>query len=1399
MKKFVSLALCLAMIMAWIPGGAAGAANGAPFAGGSGTEDDPYLVSTQLQLMEVDNYSSCYFLQTTDIELYFGFEGGGVLTGTYDGGGHSITELRTALFDVNNGTIRNLTLVKPRVYAEGVGWTAKTDLRYGILTNTNNGTIENCHVQAGGIEIRTYDVSLLNMPAQTLHFSVGALAGVNTGTISNCCVTKDEADSWNLIEAYCSGADWRNVDVTVISAPGGVAGWNQASGTIQNCYSDLPVTSGSTYDYVEKNPGLLCGFNEGTVTGCCYGDAKVTGGDDGSVITGGGDGTAEAEQTEAGQTLADRLNQAGGEPYWGLDGNGWIQMNARRLGASAGLPSGTYDMGLEEAPVEVTAALDEDVEGAQVYYTALGQASGKQPYAGPIRLTGDTELLLWGQLSEHVYRASHYSYQDLRYPVRADQPAGTYDAPIRVALSCAEPGAQIYYTTDGKDPTTSSSRYSYASEIRILGTTTVKAVAQIDGVYGDVLTYEYVISPGVTASPAGGSFEQPIEVTLEAREGYELWYTLDGSDPTRGTGIKYEGPVTICRTTDLKVAPRRDGGWGKVTTFSYQYPPVIVTATPDGGELGDAVRVSLACSADYAQLSYKLGDGEEQPYEGPVGVVDSTQLTVYARYDGQLMAEETFSYTLPMFEIQVTPKYGSYEGIQTIELSCNREEAELYYALDDSSPYKNGTLYTGPFELDRSATLWVEARLWGKTLAVNSYRYTLELPEVTTNWAPGDWYAPLEVELTTEPGYRILYTLDGSDPKIYGVEYTEPIRIEEPVTTVIRAVPQSIDFDDEYGTTSDFRYTFSKQKVEFYQMELAKRWDYEATVTVNDTMPMPMDITIYAAAYSREGEMLSMGSCRKQLEADAGYEKVNITIPGDLPDDAVVKAFCVDSETKAPLCEPISVPVRSAEIVYALDSISVSPSAIVGEVGGTRDWPVITAHYINGKADQTISPSFLTWYYDNSSITVSHTADGAKISFKSPGTTTVEFRYTEAGVTRSATLDVTVVESMTDTVGFLADPTADPLPEDAIPISNAQELAALSDTSDGTNTAGKTYYLTNDIQLTGEWEPIYGFQGTLDGRGHKISGLYISSSYGDGEQLVGVFASAYNAVFRNLAVEIDARGIRALKHGDVAYAGGLVGDSKNTDFINCYTIGGSITAQGDATYAGGLVGCLMNGPENRVVNCFSDCKVTAESQEATATNLCVAGGLIGQMQSSNINQMTELSRCYFTGEVEAGYRAIGTSYQISHCAGGLAGIASRVAISDSFSQGKVTVVKYYNTVTPMVVGGLVGNAMDSTISRCYASGTTYARASMTGTSTSNTYIGGLYGVPTASSVAVNSYRVAQEVNGNWHSNPTYNNAGTQLNSNQGESQSSYSGFDFDTTWTFTRGSFGNLPHLQYQE
>ena len=440
----------------------------------------------------------------------------------------------------------------------------------------------------------------------------------------------------------------------------------------------------------------------------------------------------------------------------------------------------------------------------------------------------------------------------------------------------------------------------------------------------------------------------------------------------------------------------------------------------------------------------------------------------------------------------------------------------------------------------------------------------------------------------------------------------------------------------------------------------------------------------------------------------------------------------------------------------------------------------------------------MLWFYDNSSITVSNTADGAKISFKAPGTTNVEFRYTEAGVTRSAVLEVTVVESMADTVDFLADPTADPLPEDAIPISTAAELAALGEGG----TAGKTYYLKNDIQLTGEWDPIYGFQGTLDGRGHTVSGLYISKAAG--EPLAGLFASAYDAVIKNLAVEIDGRGITAYDPysttpGDV-YAGGLVGNSQRTTYINCYVTGGPVTARGIGPYAGGLVAYLYNQPGNRVENCFSTCDVEASSFQATTGNVCMAGGLIGELASLDVNELTELSRCYATGAVQSAYSGGGTTLQVGHSAGGLVGTATRVRISDCFAQGNVAITTSKGGVSPMAAGGLVGDGSESLFYRNYAAGDVTAAAPGNLSYRGTAHVGGLYALPLSGSADLNCYRVAQTVDGNdFYTNAEYTYAGTQLNSNQGESQSSYSGFDFGATWTITKGSFGNLPHLQYQE
>ena len=69
--------------------------------------------------------------------------------------------------------------------------------------------------------------------------------------------------------------------------------------------------------------------------------------------------------------------------------------------------------------------------------------------------------------------------------------AGTYTSAQNVTLFCTTDGAFIYYTTDGTDPTTSSTRYS--EPISVSETTTIKAFAAKDDVTSEIAEATYTI------------------------------------------------------------------------------------------------------------------------------------------------------------------------------------------------------------------------------------------------------------------------------------------------------------------------------------------------------------------------------------------------------------------------------------------------------------------------------------------------------------------------------------------------------------------------------------------------------------------------------------------------------------------------------------------------------------------------------------------------------------------------------------------------------------------------------------------------------------------------------------------------------------------------------------------
>ena len=69
--------------------------------------------------------------------------------------------------------------------------------------------------------------------------------------------------------------------------------------------------------------------------------------------------------------------------------------------------------------------------------------------------------------------------------------AGTYYGPFNLELKTGTVGATIHYTLDGTNPTAASAQYT--APIAITATTTVKAIAALNGKVSDVVSNEYVM------------------------------------------------------------------------------------------------------------------------------------------------------------------------------------------------------------------------------------------------------------------------------------------------------------------------------------------------------------------------------------------------------------------------------------------------------------------------------------------------------------------------------------------------------------------------------------------------------------------------------------------------------------------------------------------------------------------------------------------------------------------------------------------------------------------------------------------------------------------------------------------------------------------------------------------
>ena len=211
-------------------------------------------------------------------------------------------------------------------------------------------------------------------------------------------------------------------------------------------------------------------------------------------------------------------------------------------------------------------------------------------------------------------------------------------------------------------------------------------------------------------------------------------------------------------------------------------------------------------------------------------------------------------------------------------------------------------------------------------------------------------------------------------------------------------------------------------------------------------------------------------------------------------------------------------------------------------------------------------------------------------------------------------------------------------------ISSAEELSLLRDTPDG------DFVLTADIDMTGvDWQPI-AFSGTLDGGGHTIYNLTISSLGADRAETVDGNDKTYDTALTGFFSVLDGAAIRDLSLRGVSIA---VDTPENV-------------------FAGTLAGFASPGTALENVSVFDarmDLTETCQREPEDEHDRCIAGvgGLVGFGGGTYTNCAVE-STLVFSDESVASLRCEQFLGGILSCGnatltGCAAAIASRIAFT----------------------------------------------------------------------------------------------------------------------------------------
>ncbi len=179
-KKIYSLSYCLAILSLFCISNISFAQS---YSGGSGTESDPYLISTAADLTQLATSTNS---GTSTAGVYYQMTDNITLSETWTPIGH--TNQFAGTFDGNGHSISNLTITDSDAYMTfGLfGRIAANGKVSGITINSGNVNAYMCTGAIAGMNIGTIENCVNHASISALGFYAGGIVGGNYGTVKHC-------------------------------------------------------------------------------------------------------------------------------------------------------------------------------------------------------------------------------------------------------------------------------------------------------------------------------------------------------------------------------------------------------------------------------------------------------------------------------------------------------------------------------------------------------------------------------------------------------------------------------------------------------------------------------------------------------------------------------------------------------------------------------------------------------------------------------------------------------------------------------------------------------------------------------------------------------------------------------------------------------------------------------------------------------------------------------------------------------------------------------------------------------------------------------------------------------------------------------------------------------------